>query len=370
MKYHFSIRDFGVIRSAEFRSDNGVLVLHGDNGSGKTTVSRALACLFSGVGRRIRTGASDFRIAFAADFDGTGVKTVIRTFRTYSVYDGDVVDGVPKGVPAIMTFNKVGNTLPTELRTLFGFAADRDPIDPILKTMLGFRSDLDPLVFSQTSAGDSYKVLSHALGVDGLKDASAGGVLESTRINRKLSSLNDEIKVLESQLAEQDRILTDLDNFSNSIDGNLINVVGDLESALAVLPTLSVGVDDIPQDVDMGLIGVLNSITDGINRLTELGGKDLALDVPDVIDASVVSLVESISAGLSKLSTYGAVEDIPVYDALAVGEAICNMGALLEDFKTKVDALAETEEKLNGFKQVAASQGLKMCPVCSAVYVE
>lgn len=168
-------------------TESPVVVLTGDNESGKTSIVKALAVLaandnFRGQKDYIRDGTNGFGIAVDLE-DGT---TVVR-MKTNTINRAEVHK--PGEEPWITNKMDDGSEVPYPIAQVMGMVKE-----PETKELLHTRTYEDPLLFVITNASTNYRVMYNALKVEQLTNAISLGSDEANELRYNINKNDIAIK--------------------------------------------------------------------------------------------------------------------------------------------------------------------------------
>ena len=342
------INDFRCVE--EITLDMGEIVaLRGNNESGKTSIIKAIELLILGgtnAGKYVRSGCRDFRIAGYVD----GIdKTVVRTAKGYKIYDGNVVEkSAEKGVKPITVIDKLkGNETPEPVAKIFNVQRNS-----VTGNMLGSRGYNGLIPFVQTSDAQNYSIVSEEMGVKPFRDASYGGMLEASRLEKKAKLLSGQITDLKAQQVRAKDMVTKAENMEDLLGDN---------SALYE-----------------AVIGALTNLAKIEEITAQMDGKPVG-EAPQEIDVMLLDAIERVKACASArknaqatLDALGPQKDAPSpidIDLLTSVTAVKNMAKRRKESQAN---LAECEEELAKVQNEIKQYGneINICPVCGAVLVD
>lgn len=342
------INDFRCIE--EVTLDMGEIVaLKGNNESGKTSIIKALELLMLGgtnAGKYIRSGCRDFRIA--AYIDGID-KTVIRTAKGYKIYKGNVVDkSAEKGAKPITVIDKLkGNETPEPIAQIFNVQRNS-----VTGNMLGSRGYNGLIPFVQTSDAQNYSIVSEEMGVKPFRDASYGGMLEASRLEKKAKILAGQVTDLQSQKAyaeeavekaeQMEALLGDNTALYEAVIGALTNLAK-IEEITATMDGKSV--KEAPPEIDVMLLDAIERVKGFAKARKEAQANLDALGVqkeaPNPIDIDLLTSVTLVKTMAKKRKDCQA--------ALTESDA----------------ELAKVQDEIKQY-----GNEINICPVCGAVLVD
>ena len=371
---------------------NGLYWIRGKNNVGKSAIIKAMSALFTNIANNkykemIRDGETTFNVKawFGPDY--------VELSRGGEDYYEWIIDGESGRV------DKTQGKVPDELVEYFNLYYEPDKT----KRYLNLTGATESLLFTETTAGDNYRLLQKALGTEVLTKATK----ESDRIKRSILAENRTIEKLklekEEALPEQEQVkqlLTDRSQRLNQLKTVLdkekgwYDVLAEQYENVDALTQLATALIDINQDINLYQeLGIEKELAEQTQieqvlrdqhqyrKLTEeLGRIDAVLtglETKEVVD--LINQVKAIDTQLAlhqnKQQLEQALTELNLPDDTELKEVqpLINETNQIEDVQRlfgelvqRLGALEQVNDELEVLSKEyeSARQALGVCPYC------